>query len=255
MSIETLIARLEERVKVLRASDPKFSERAFLRNAELDEATLRRIRDRRQVPSPAVLARLEGAFGTAPGYLIEAVTGRTAVANSLALEAVYVRGAVQAGVWREAVEWASAEWFPIMVPTDKRLPANVERFGLLVRGNSMDRLYPEGTVVVVVRYHDLRRQPRPGDRVVVLRRNPRTFEFEATLKELQIDKDGRVLLWPRSSAPEFQAPFIIHGEPQVNRLEGSSPADFVPNEGEDNAELIITGFVIGSYRPEDTDPL
>ncbi len=250
MPVELLIERIDGRLAELRASEGA-SERGLLTSAKLDGATIRRIRDRGQIPGPAILAKLEAALRVTPGYFIESVTDRLSVAQGTPLQSVYVRGEVQAGVWREAAEWRPTDWFAIMVPVDPRIPDNVERFGLLVRGRSMDRLYPEGTVVIAVRYWDIRRQPRSGDKVVVLRRSVRTGEFEATLKEYEHDAQGRHILWPRSTDPTFQAPFVLRSEhlPLADGDEGV-PAAVSADHDAGETDLRITGLVVGSYRPE-----
>lgn len=251
MGAMLLLSRIDERVKALR-----ISERKALLNAGLDLATIRRIRSRNQVPSPQILAKLEAALQAPPGYLIEAVTERAAPARRIELETVYVRGAVQAGVWREAIEWDPGEWFPVTVPVD-RLRPGLRRFGLLVRGNSMNRLYPDGTVVIVVKFAELGRPPRTGDRVLVLRRSSSEDVFEATLKEYELDAQGRHVLWPRSSDPEFQTPIILSGRdaPVSNGDESVPPTTFASLLSHDagEADLRISALVVGSYRPEQID--
>ena len=117
----------------------------------------------------------------------------------------------------------------------------------------MDLLYPEGTMVIVVRYGDIGRGPAPGERVIVLRRAQDMDAYEATVKEFQIDAKGRRVLWPRSSDPDFQAPFILADgqateEIPLSGLPSYADAGNLHDGGE--PDISIVGLVIGSYRDE-----
>lgn len=141
-----------------------------------------------------------------------------------------VKGAVAAGVWREAVEWDDSEWFPytggdhISAPLDRR-------FGLRVEGESMNQVYPHGTILDCVSTIGGGREIRSGKRVVVVRTRL-NGDLEATVKEYYQDPEGREWLLPRSDNPAFQTPVEIGKE-------------------EDGvAETVIMATVEGSYRPE-----
>lgn len=253
MSVEVLLRRIDERLRQLKAADPKMSERRILMSQELDFATIRRIRNRGQTPGVVILGKLETALRVPPGYLTEAVSDREAVAGPIKLTRIYVKGAVQAGIYRDAIEWDGDEWYSMTVPTDDRFPG-VERFGIEVRGNSMNAVYPEGTVVLVVRFGDIARGPKSGERVVALRRSAETGEFEATLKEYQLDGQGRHILWPRSDDPDFQSPFILSSA-QVPVSQSYEPlptqafaGDLSHAAGE--PDVTVAALVVGSFRKE-----
>ena len=162
---------------------------------------------------------------------------------------VFVRGAVQGGVWREAVEWAGTDWYALTVPSDNRWPG-IERFGLEVHGSSMDRLYPAGTIVVCVRFNDIGREPRPGERVICLRRAS-SGGYEATIKEYQFDK-GRHVLWPRSNDPEFQQPIVLVGDhvPIVGtKILPHGHAESFSDDG-GCPDIVISALVTQSVKPE-----
>lgn len=139
---------------------------------------------------------------------------------------VMVCGDVQAGAWREALQWPEEDWYEAPVPDDPRY-AGVRRFALEVRGASMNRVYPDGTILICVNPAEAEMAPKPGQRVIVQRRSPEGL-IEATVKELQQDEAGGYWLWPRSDHPEHQTPIRV----------------------DDGEEAEITGLVIGSYRPE-----
>lgn len=147
----------------------------------------------------------------------------------LSMRQVPVIGYVQAGVWLQTVELPPADRFDIPLPIQAGFDGFVVQ-GLVVRGPSMDEVYPHGSILAVVSFLDLGREPRNGERVVALRH--RHGETEATVKEYRIGKDGRARLWPRSGHPDFQQPVTVD-----------------PPNGDDE-ELQIAYLVIGSYRPE-----
>ncbi|NEU14631.1 LexA family transcriptional regulator [Methylobacterium sp. BTF04] len=141
---------------------------------------------------------------------------------------VTISGSVQAGEWVEAVEWDSFQHFQVQIPTPKEWP-DLDIQGFLVRGNSMNNIYPDGSVVFAVPVIKNRIRPGPGDRVIVERRDNRQL-FEVTLKELGLDSEGELVLWPRSNDPRHQTPVRV----------GSKQPD-------DIEEVRITGVVVASF--------
>ena len=179
-------------------------------------------------PSPHPAAPIPGGFQPVP------------------VSQVSVHGEVEAGVWREAVEWPEAERFTVSFlagPYD-----HLPRFGLRVRGPSMDLIYPEGSVVVCVPYINLGRQPRSGERVVVER--SRGGLVEATVKELEITAEGQCLLWPRSTHPRYQQPIAIDSANLPWGLADGPATFFHDSLAESGSETRITAKVIGSVRLE-----
>lgn len=154
-----------------------------------------------------------------------------------------IKGSVQAGAWQSAVEWPPDEWEEISVPCDEaynRFP----RYALQVRGNSVNKEFPDGSIVVVVRYSDLGRWPAPGEMVVAVRRDPYSEAYEATLKLFDISEDGRVVLWPMSTDPEWQTPIILPSISSENRHDGfEGDTAGWPN-------VVIQAVVIASFRPQ-----
>lgn len=144
--------------------------------------------------------------------------------------AVTVIGTVEAGVWREAIEWDEDKKYNIHVPMGES-PNGVRRFALEVSGNSMNLVYPQGTILICEDIID-RRQPENGERVIVIRRD-RSGLYETTVKEYQVDAKNRIWLIPQSSDPEFQTPMLLEDH----------------HQGEEDS-LRILAAVIGSYRPE-----
>lgn len=117
---------------------------------------------------------------------------------------IEVVGEVQAGVWRTAVELPQED--RTMLPVVGVAGYDGAKLsGLKVAGPSMDLLYPDGSYVIVVSAEDT--DVRHGDRVVVYRAKGELTE--ASLKEVRVEPDGRVGLWPRSSSPDYQKPIYL----------------------------------------------
>lgn len=142
---------------------------------------------------------------------------------------IWVVGEVQAGVFREAVEWDPSLWISVDVPVPERFRKKTK--ALRVRGNSMNVEYPDGSIATWIDILDFR-APLHEDHVLVYRhRNDDTIE--ATIKELVV-VDGRQWLWPRSTDPEHQTP-----------IDPLQPGDGI-------REIEIKGIILGSYRPRVT---
>lgn len=148
-----------------------------------------------------------------------------------AIISLHVRGAVQAGRWAEAMEWHPDEWQKISLP---RPDGHRSYFGLTVRGPSMNQVYPEGTILVCVPFHDYDHALEDGDHVIVQRWQG--GQVEATVKEMRRAPDGAIWLWPRSDHPEHQAPIALprngHAHPEY--------------DGTD--EIRVVAVVVADYR-------
>ena len=139
---------------------------------------------------------------------------------------VWVAGHVEAGNFQTAMEWDQSLWYAVDVPVPDRFRRLAK--ALEVRGPSMNRDYPQGSIVLWV---DMlaARAPRDGDHVIVYAHQT-DDSIEATVKELRVT-DGKRWLWPKSDDPLHQLP-----------LDTDHPGDGV-------ASIEIVGLVIGDYRP------
>lgn len=142
---------------------------------------------------------------------------------------LFIKGAVAAGVWKEAVQWPEDEWMEYIGGAHIEV-SNDLRFGLVVEGESMNDIYPPGTILDCVSTIGNGIQPESGQRVIVIRRRF-DGECEATVKELVVDREGKHWLVPRSNNPAFQNPIALYDDADVE-------------------ETVITAIVRGSYRPE-----
>lgn len=155
--------------------------------------------------------------------------GTLPVPISTVLNRLWVRGSVAAGVFASAYEWPQDDW--TLYYGGKHIEApDGARYGLRVDGDSMNQVYPPGTIldcVAIEHCADL----ESGQRVIVERRRF-DGEVEATVKEYVVGDDGTEWLVPRSYNPAFQSP-ISATEP-----------------GEGIEEVRVVAKVVGSYRPE-----
>jgi len=122
---------------------------------------------------------------------------------------VPVKGYVQAGAWAETWEWSDDEVYSVPVPDD---PA-FRPFGLHAaetRGPSMNKRYPEKTVLVFTDLIETGAQLELGKRYIVERERADGMR-EATVKTLWRDESGKIWLLPESDDPRFQEPIPIDG--------------------------------------------
>lgn len=122
---------------------------------------------------------------------------------------VEVKGFVQAGHWAETWEWPEDDHYTVPIPADPSL----QRFrlhGAEVRGPSMDRRYPEGTVLVFADMIETGETLQLGKRYIVERERADGLR-EATVKTLWRDDSGKLWLLPESTDPRFQEPIPIEG--------------------------------------------
>lgn len=160
---------------------------------------------------PAGKARLYAhVFATTPEWLLYGRGGAEAKLVDAGLvpltRRIPVRGVVQAGAWSEiGVEEAPIDWAHFDAPEYRR----AELFALDVRGPSMNRVFPDGSRVICALPHEA--GVRDGDYVAV--RRSRGGLCETTLKQLVVEKDGEISLYPRSDDPAHQTPMKLERRP------------------------------------------
>lgn len=202
-------AGLGDRIKELRkARDMTLKD--VSKSVGVDVGTVSRWENGKMFPHAEQLNRLADLFGTS---MAELMSGEEAVvpmgAGMEQARRIKLVGELQAGAWREAVEWAHEDQHEIPVYMPQALRGmHLEAY--LVRGPSMNVYYPEGTVVIVAATITNGLAPKSGQKVLVQRRD-RNGLFEATLKEYVVGADGIGWLWPRSTDPMHQSPLALGG--------------------------------------------
>lgn len=142
---------------------------------------------------------------------------------------LYVKGVAAAGRWHQAWEQPEDDWGTFTGRSDVTTPLS-DRFGIRVQGDSMNEIYPHGTIVECVSF--LGGAEIANGRRVVVRRRRNGDEYEVTIKEYHKDEEGVEWLVPKSSNPAFQSP--------IRMDEQEAGID----------EVRVIGIVVGSYRPE-----
>ncbi len=104
-----------------------------------------------------------------------------------------------------------------------------------VEGDSANLKIPDGHFAHVVDAFEMGYEPKANDWVVVERRRDQGAIRERTIKQVAIDDQGRVVLWPRSTNPKWNKP--------VEMCDGGRP-------GEEGIEAFIVGLVIGAYNAD-----
>lgn len=198
-----------------------FSQAKLAELVGVEQPTIQRWEKGKRLPDLDSLQALARALGVSPGLLLDG-GALTSIGPTL-----FVKGEVAAGIWRAAAEWPEANWQTFTGRSD--IAANAEhRFGLRVIGDSMDMVYPHGTIVECVSTFG-RVEALPGRRAVIVRENDR-HEFEATVKEL-VEQDGELWAVPRSTNPAHRPFKLTEAEEGI-------------------VETRIVAVVVASIRPE-----
>lgn len=140
-----------------------------------------------------------------------------------------VKGAVEAGSWREA---NGRKYGSIPVAPHPAYPPG-SQYALIVHGSSMNRLAAEGDFLHVVDIHKGGIAPKEDDVVVVERR--RHGFVETTVKRLK-RLGKRYLLQPESDDPQWQE-------------------ELAYDTGDEDTEVRVIAIAIGRYTPFDRRPL
>lgn len=211
MSVKSLAQFIENRCKELKISPRKASLKAvnspdFIRHMKTAKNAPKT--DKLLALAKVLSLDLSELTAHIEGYE-DAFFGNAIPYQSDILGQIEVLGSVQAGIFTEALEWDAAKRYHIQIPIDDGYPKETPRYALEVKGESMNRVFPHGSLVSVIDFEVLERPPETGDYVVVMRRDTYGPGFEATIKALQIRDDGSVCLWPQSTDPGFQQPFVL----------------------------------------------
>lgn len=171
------------------------------------------------IPGGDTLTTLASLLGVHPNE----ITGAGVDPKAPTGRKVQVIGEIAAGEWAETHEIADP--FYTTVPG---LPSRFDKValqGFRVKGDSMNKLYPDGSIVYVAPINAVSGWPRSGQVVMVM--HHKHGESEATLKEYVVDEHGK-WLFPRSNHPAHQA-----------------PVDYKAKRGPDE-EVVITGVVVAA---------
>lgn len=145
------------------------------------------------------LRELAKLFGCTTDYLLNISDIKVAVPSAARMLPVF--GSISAGTPREALTQSD-----VMHETPERLYLEHERsFWLTVSGNSMNRLFPDGSLVLI----DPDEEVRNGDVAVVFVNGD-----DATLKRVYFEGDA-IRLHPESYDPEYRDRVIDSSDPDA----------------------------------------
>lgn len=129
---------------------------------------------------------------------------------------LFVIGKVQAGLFSEAWRWSEEDWEAFTGRADLGVPVQ-QRFGLKVSGDSMNEVYPDGSILECIEYDG---RELPSGKRVIVQRTKADGSIEATVKELVRDPDGIEWLVPRSTNPMHRAfRADVPDQPGIARIE------------------------------------
>lgn len=202
--------KLPNRIRELRKAKGLSLERL----AELSEVSisyLGRIETGERRMNSDSLAAIAKALGVPPAALI--LPDSQPNADPLPIEApadraspsIKIIGEVAAGVWREANADAF-EPMPVSIAHDGRFPIEA-LYALRVRGTSINRQAPDGSLILCLDAFHAPRPPRDGDWIVA--RRTRNGFAETTVKRFRVREDGSAFLEPDSTDPNHQAPIAV----------------------------------------------
>lgn len=147
----------------------------------------------------SALRELAKLFGCTTDYLLNISDVKAAVPSATRMLPVF--GSISAGTPREALTQSD-----VMHETPERLYLEHERaFWLTVSGNSMNRLFPDGSLVLI----DPDSEVRNGDVAVVFVNGD-----DATLKRVYFE-GGSIRLHPESYDPEYRDRVIDASDPDA----------------------------------------
>lgn len=145
------------------------------------------------------LRELAKLFGCTTDYLLNISDIKVAVPSATRMLPVF--GSISAGTPREALMQSD-----VMHETPERLYLEHERaFWLTVSGNSMNRLFPDGSLVLI----DPDEEVRNGDVAVVFVNGD-----DATLKRVYFEENA-IRLHPESYDPEYRDRVIDPSDPDA----------------------------------------
>lgn len=203
--LKDILDRIEGRLEAVGLTATEASRRAGL-SPDAIRNFRRAVRDGKESgASTKTLDKLAPILGVSLTWLMNG-EGEDA-SSAPTVRKVTVAAHVQAGVWTETWEWDGADQYDVVIPDDPSL-RGVKLFAAEARGPSMNKRYPEGTILVFADINDTGECLQPGKRYIV-ERIRQTGEREHTVKLLHVDADGKFWLVPESDDIRFQAPISV----------------------------------------------
>lgn len=147
-----------------------------------------------------------------------------------------INGEVEAGVFRAQPEWSPEDWYQVEL---EPINDGHRHHGLIVRGRSMDRIFPPGTILRIIDALEIGYTIGQDDYVIVEQR--RGDLVEVTCKKVSLRPDGNYELIAESFLEQYQEPIFI-GRPV---MEGDG-ASF---DNMDADETRVRAVVVDAHLP------
>jgi transcriptional regulator with XRE-family HTH domain len=129
--------------------------------------------------------------------------------HSVADDGLRIRDRVRAGAWFPADDMDQDEPKRFPATRDPRYP-RADQWMSEVEGDSCNLLgINSGDLVHCVDIVEINYRPATGDIVEVERLRFDGAERELTIKQIEVQPDGSILLWPRSTNPKWQEPLVV----------------------------------------------
>lgn len=148
------------------------------------------------------MVKLGTYFGVPPEEIVDKPP-----VDKARLRHVKVKGQIQAGIWVEAFEWPEDAQFNVII-LDEPAIKHLDLYAGRIEGNSMNKVYPHGSIVIMSPVGDI----VPGRRYHV-RRTRADGLTEETIKTLVVGEGGKLWLKPESDDPQFQEWIPLEGKP------------------------------------------
>lgn len=203
-----MLARISRRLGAL-----DLSEREASRRATGNEFAIRNLK-RGSTPGVDLFQKLAPVLGTSAAYLAYgdgAEEGAMLAPPQPAWpprNTIPLIGEVAAGPWLPVDQEVDAPLYDdIAVPPDPNHPADWQ-FAAMSRGTSVNKIAPDGSILVCIDLRKARMAPRPRDLVIVEQRRAGGLEIMRTAKRYVETADGYEL-WPDSTDPRWQQPIAV----------------------------------------------
>lgn len=159
--------------------------------------------------STKYLPQLANALGVKVAEIDPSYSGPTSDVRM-----VRVLGYVQAGEWEAAWEWPEESQYEVPVRDEEQFHG-YPLLAVETKGESMNKKYPEGTVLVYSSAVHTHEDLKPGKRYIVERQRA-DGDYEATVKTLFVDNAGKSWLVPESTDPTFESISLEnHGDDHI----------------------------------------
>jgi hypothetical protein len=163
-----------------------------------------------------------------------------------------VVASVEAGIWRDKVLWSEEEWYEANV----NFYSDRKTFnGCLVKGRSMDRVFPPGVLLRCGEFHGIWNNEADGKYYIIIQQMQALSQL--TCRRLVRDRLGHWELRCESYLPEYGVPIrvdLVEDDIGVVRIADIAGGDVRIVAQVVDAYLPLTGFGIRPFRKSGFQP-